>query len=241
MTHKRKYTSHGVPSTRGVRRSRTAMNNLRKDIETQTEVSVSAPSVEAAKVREEMASPLLDLKVTGSLAVWQGRRIEVERDGSRISMRTYRVLTSANVRRPWTVVPALYYHLATYALFRKRTVDLLLGLKSRGMLWCKQHNIDDVLTYEILVPAVALAMRCTSDESAAISELKSNHTLAAVKSVNPLATGELPLGSHLNIYQWMQGSITLSEYLDSVLGKGMTWSEYARSWFGVAQHHLPVN
>jgi len=106
----------------------------------------------------------------------------------------------------------LLRHLRLYSCFVKRDYGLLLTLRNRAIVWCKEHEVSDRHAEDFIPTTVAEAFKLGPSEQRALASLSSYDTKLAVESSTKLAAGNVPIADPVSIMDVVTGRRTIAAF-----------------------------
>lgn len=122
----------------------------------------------------------------------------------------------ANFREESTMVysPLLVKHLTSYALFRERTVDLLLMLRNRGIRWLRTCNASEHDIHRVLPGSVVKAFMMDQREYTALRGLTSGRHAAGAELAHRLNSQQPVMNTWRTLLRdWTSGLSSWSDLL----------------------------
>jgi len=106
---------------------------------------------------------------------------------------------------------SLVAHLSLLATFRRRDLDLLMMLRNRAMVWCRENGVSDIDASRFLAGSVARAFMLRADEANALDALRSDVVAHAVTQSMALHSGMPFRGTMASLRFWLRGGCSLSD------------------------------
>lgn len=105
------------------------------------------------------------------------------------------------------VMPKLVAHLRSVSTFRNRDYNLLLSLRNRAVVWCRENSLSDETMAEVMPGSVAQAFQMHDAEVCAVASLTSWAAHRAIELSRQLSTGQ-PLKLYPNkLWAWWRGHL----------------------------------
>lgn len=104
-------------------------------------------------------------------------------------------------------------HLQIISLFRRRDRELLIMLRNRAVVWCREHHIPDVEANEIIAGSVVRAFAFSEQEAQAMDALRSDAVVHAIAQSGLMHSGSGFTGSRAGFYAWFRGACSMADAL----------------------------
>lgn len=108
-------------------------------------------------------------------------------------------------------LPELRDHLVQFSCFAKRDYALLVRLRNRAVVWCKEKDLPDSAVARYLPGSVAKAFALSPSEQAALEHLRAPQVAFAIEQSARLVGGQTASGRYATLREWLRGRLSTVE------------------------------